>query len=61
MMRRYEPMLDETEKLSVSDLQTLQLKRLKNSLNHAYNNSTAYRKAFDNHGVKPLTFTHSLI
>ena len=49
----YLPLLDEAEKLSIKDLKKLQLERLKESLNHAYKNSFAYRKKFDDHGIKP--------
>ena len=53
MTSPYSPMLDEAEKLSVSELRALQLERLSSSLKHAYENSSAYRKKFDEHGVKP--------
>lgn len=51
MNPNYKPLLDDAERLSVADLQELQLKRLKASLTHAYENSQAYRTKFDNHGV----------
>jgi len=53
MTPKYLPLLDEVEKLSVPNLRLLQLKRLKQSLSHAYENSPSYRKKFDAHGVKP--------
>jgi len=53
MTSTYSPLLDEAEKLSVSELRNLQLNRLRKSLTHAYENSSAYRKKFDEHGVKP--------
>ena len=52
-MTAYTPLLDETEKLSRSELAELQLKRLKETLNHAYNNSTVYKQSFDSAGIKP--------
>lgn len=45
--------LDSIEKASLDELQTLQLKRLKWSLRHAYENSPVYRKKFDDAGVHP--------
>lgn len=52
-MTAYTPLLDETEKLSRSELAELQLKRLKETLNHAYSNSTVYKQSFDSAGIKP--------
>ena len=49
----YTPLLDEAEKLSVSDLRDLQFGRLKSTLSHVYKNSTAYREKFEVHGVTP--------
>jgi phenylacetate-CoA ligase len=45
--------LDPIEKSSVDELRTLQLERLKWSLNHAYTNSPFYRQRFDDAGVHP--------
>ena len=49
----YTPLLDSGEKLGLKQLRTLQLERLKKSLNHAYENSSSYRKKFDENGVHP--------
>jgi len=46
-------MLDEGERLSVDELRVLQLKRLKKSLTHAYENSKPYQEKFDEAGVNP--------
>ncbi|MEP1230515.1 MAG: phenylacetate--CoA ligase PaaK [Litorimonas sp.] len=53
MTGRYAPVLDDGEKLSISELRALQLTRLKKTLTHAYENSPSYRKKFDDHGIKP--------
>jgi len=53
MTSSYSPLLDSAEKLSISELRSLQLERLKVSLKHAYENSPAYKTKFDEHGVKP--------
>lgn len=53
MEKNYVPLLDATEKLSLSELRALQLDRLKSSLKHAYENSSAYKVKFDEHGVNP--------
>jgi phenylacetate-CoA ligase len=45
--------LDAIETASRDELQALQLKRLKASLNHAYQNSSVYRAKFDAAGVHP--------
>lgn len=45
--------LDSIEHASLDQLQDTQLKRLKKTLSHAYNNSPAYRQKFDQHGVHP--------
>ena len=45
--------LEPIEKASVDELRALQLKRLKASLIHAYNNSPVYRAKFDAAGVHP--------
>jgi phenylacetate-CoA ligase len=45
--------LEPIEKASVDELRALQLKRLKATLAHAYANSPAYRRKFDEHGVHP--------
>jgi phenylacetate-CoA ligase len=45
--------LEAIEKASVDELRALQLKRLKETLRHAYANSPAYRSKFDAAGVHP--------
>jgi len=45
--------LDAIETASIDELRNLQLSRLKNTLQHAYQNSSAYKKKFDQHGVHP--------
>ena len=41
------------ETASIDELRALQLQRMKDSLNHAYSNSPAYKAKFDAHGVHP--------
>jgi phenylacetate-CoA ligase len=41
------------ETASLDELRSLQLERMKTSLAHAYKNSPAYRKKFDEHGIHP--------
>ncbi|MBU1935035.1 hypothetical protein KKF04_03180 [Patescibacteria group bacterium] len=41
------------EKLSELDIKKIQWKRLKDILDHAYNNVPFYRKKFDDEGIKP--------
>jgi len=53
MARGYTPLLDADEKLTIAELQAIQLKRLKHTLRHAYHNSSAYRAKFDAAGVQP--------
>ena len=45
--------LDAIEKASVDELRALQLKRLKATLQHAYDNSSVYKTKFDLAGVHP--------
>ncbi len=45
--------LEPIEKASVDELRSLQLKRLKSTLQHAYANSPVYRAKFDAAGVHP--------
>ncbi len=45
--------LDAIEHASIDELRSLQLSRLKSSLQHAYQNSSAYKEKFDRHGVHP--------
>ncbi|MDI9332372.1 MAG: phenylacetate--CoA ligase [Alphaproteobacteria bacterium] len=45
--------LDPIEKSSVDELRALQLKRLRSTLRHAYDNSPVYRQKFDQAGVHP--------
>ncbi|WP_425411140.1 phenylacetate--CoA ligase PaaK [Hyphococcus sp.] len=49
----YKPQLDDGEKLSRDALTALQLQRLKATLEHAYNNTPHYKRAFDDAGVSP--------
>ena len=41
------------ETASLDELRSLQLERMKTSLRHAYDNSPAYRRKFDAHGIHP--------
>ena len=45
--------LEPIEKASIDELRSLQLKRLKQTLQHAYANSPVYRAKFDAAGVHP--------
>ena len=45
--------LEPIEKASIDELRSLQLKRLKATLGHAYANSPVYRRKFDEAGVHP--------
>jgi len=45
--------LHRIEAASVDELKSLQLERLKWTLDHAYRNSPFYKKCFDEHGVNP--------
>jgi len=45
--------LDAIEKASIDELRSLQLKRLKKTLQHAYANSAVYRAKFDAVGIHP--------
>ncbi len=47
--RTFEPI----ETAPITELRALQLKRMKYSLQHAYDNVPFYKKSFDTHGVKP--------
>ena len=47
--------LEPIERASKDELQSLQLTRLKQSLQHAYDKVPHYKKAFDNAGVHPAT------
>ena len=46
-------LLDPEERMSVDELQALQLKRLQWTLRHAYEHVPFYRQSFDAHGVHP--------
>jgi len=46
-------LLDDAERMSVDELRELQLRRLRWSLRHAYENVPHYRRAFDLAGVHP--------
>ena len=50
--------LHEIETASKDQLQALQLKRLRETVQHAYKNSSVYRKKFDAHGVHPDDIKH---
>ena len=52
----YTPELDDAERASRDEIMALQLKRLKWSLAHAYENVAHYKKAFDKVGVHPSDF-----
>ena len=49
--------LHEIETASVDELRSLQLERLKHTLQHTYENSPVYRAKFDQHGVHPDDLT----
>ena len=49
--------LEPIEKASIDELRTLQLKRLKATLAHAYANSPVYKAKFDAAGVHPADST----
>jgi phenylacetate-CoA ligase len=46
-------LLDDAERLGVDELRDLQLRRLQETLRHAYENVPHYRRAFDDAGVHP--------
>ncbi|WP_312970170.1 phenylacetate--CoA ligase PaaK [Acinetobacter gerneri] len=45
--------LDHLEKASIDELRSVQLERMKKTLQHAYQNSPVYRRKFDEAGVHP--------
>ena len=45
--------LEPIEKASIDELRSLQLKRLKATLQHAYDNSPVYKAKFDAAGMHP--------
>ena len=45
--------MEQVEKLSVAELRDLQFKRMKHTLQHAYDNSPVYKAKFDEAGVHP--------
>ena len=51
--------LEPIEKASVDELRSLQLKRLKSALRHAWQNAPAYRRKFDSAGAELWTFRSS--
>lgn len=53
----YTPLLDEGEKLSRDALSALQLKRLRQTLSHAYQHTPHYKRALDAAGVAPADLT----
>ncbi|WP_180172013.1 phenylacetate--CoA ligase PaaK [Acinetobacter sp. YH12023] len=50
--------MEHIETASVDELRQLQVERLKKTLNHAYHNSTVYKRKFDEAGVHPDDFKH---
>jgi phenylacetate-CoA ligase len=46
-------LLDDVERLGLDELRALQLRRLQDTLRHAYDNVPHYRRAFDDAGVHP--------
>ena len=50
--------LHSIESASIDELRALQFERLKKTLNHAYTNSPAYKRKFDEAGVHPDDFNH---
>jgi len=52
-MSNIPPPLEAIETASVDELKALQLKRMKQSLQHAYDNVDFYKKSFDKKGVHP--------
>ncbi len=48
--------MEQVEKISVDELRALQLRRLKKTLQHAYENSPVYKQKFDEAGVHPDDF-----
>ncbi|KIZ38105.1 phenylacetate--CoA ligase, partial [Rhodopseudomonas palustris] len=49
----YTPLLDDAERASRDEIMALQLKRLRWTLQHAYDNVAHYKAAFDARGVHP--------
>src|SRR5690554_3884892 len=45
--------LDPEERMSRDEVEALQLRRLKETVRHAYENVALYRQKFDAHGVHP--------
>ncbi|WP_425918766.1 phenylacetate--CoA ligase PaaK [Acinetobacter sp. TSRC1-2] len=45
--------MEKIETVSVDELRSVQLQRMKNTLQHAYQNSPVYKKKFDDAGVHP--------
>src|SRR5690348_917498 len=50
---RSRPLLDDAERMGLGELRDLQLRRLRETLRHAYDNVESYRRAFDAAGVGP--------
>ena len=48
--------MEKIEKVSVDELRSVQLQRMKKTLQHAYQNSPVYKKKFDDAGVHPDDF-----
>jgi len=48
--------MEKIEKVSVDELRSVQLQRMKKTLQHAYQNSSVYKKKFDDAGVHPDDF-----
>lgn len=47
---------EEIENASIDEIRSLQATRIKETLNHVYTNSAAYKKKFDEHNVHPDDF-----
>ena len=52
--------LEAIEKASIDELRSLQLKRLKATLQHAYDNSPVYKLKFDKAGVQRMPSTDAM-
>jgi len=50
--------MEKIETVSIDELRSVQLQRMKKTLQHAYCNSPVYKKKFDEAGVHPDDFKH---
>ena len=48
--------MEKIETVSIDELRSVQLERMKKTLQHAYKNSSVYKKKFDEAGVHPDDF-----